>query len=56
MLKCEFSKGSIKLRAVTDVDAAARLLLAVDEVLHPVDVVEAEGHGGDEALQWDLDG
>lgn len=41
---------------VTDVDAPAWLLLAVDEVLHPVDVVEAEGDGGDEALQRDLDG
>lgn len=46
----------IKFRAVTNVNAPARLLLAIDEVLHPVDVVEAEGHGGDEALQWDLDG
>lgn len=39
----------------TDVDAPAWLLLAVDEVLHPVDVVEAEGDGGYEALQGDLD-
>lgn len=39
----------------TDVDAPAWLLLPVDEVLHPVDVVEAQGDGGDEALQRDLD-
>lgn len=40
----------------TDVDAPAWLLLAVNEVLHPVDVVEAEGDSGYEALQRDLDG
>lgn len=43
-------------RGRTDVDAPARLLLPVDQVLHPVDVVEAQGDGGDEALQRDLDG
>lgn len=41
---------------LTDVDAPARLLLAVNEVLHPVDVVEAQGDGGYESLQRDLDG
>ena len=43
----------------TDVDASARAVagaLVADEVLHPVDVVEAQRHGGDEALQGDLDG
>lgn len=52
--RCE--ENDTKSSAGTDVDASARLLLAVDEVLHPVDVVEAEGHGGDEALQRNLDG
>ena len=44
------------LQVRTDVDAPAWLLLAVDEVLHPVDVVEPQGHGGDQALQRDVDG
>lgn len=39
----------------TDVDASARLLLSTNKVLHPVDVVEAQGDGGYEALQRDLD-
>lgn len=39
----------------TNVDAPAWLLLAVNEILHPVDVVETEGHSGYEALQRDLD-
>lgn len=49
--------GSNKRSAgYTDVDAPARLLLAIDEVLHPVDVVQAQRDSGDEALQRDLDG
>ena len=49
MSLCPANKGR------TDVDAPAGLLLAVDEVLHPMYVVEAQGDGGDEALQRDLD-
>lgn len=40
----------------TDVNAPARLLLSINEVLHPVDIVEPQGDSGDEALQRDLDG
>lgn len=43
-------------RSSTDVDAPTWLLLPINEVLHPVDVVEPQGDGGDEALQRDLDG
>ena len=35
---------------ITNVNAPPRLLLTVDEVLDPVDVVEAQRHRGDEAL------
>lgn len=41
---------------ITDVDSPAWLLLTIDEVFYPVDVVEAQGHGGYEAFQRDLDG
>lgn len=44
------------MQVYTDVDAPAWLLLAVDQVLHPVDVVEAQRDRGYEALQRDLDG
>lgn len=30
--------------------------LVADKVLHPVDVVQPEGHGGDQPLQRDVDG
>lgn len=52
-LRCSTSDRN---RCGTDVDASAWLLLAINQVLHPVDVVEAEGDGGYEALQRDLDG
>lgn len=40
----------------TDIDASAWFLLSINEVLHPVDVVEAQRDGGYEALQGDLNG
>lgn len=51
---CSTNKGGN--HGGTDVNAPAWLLLSIDEVLHPVDVVEPQGDGGDETLQRDLDG
>ncbi len=58
---CGTTKGLNRITPVsvsrhTDVDAPPWVPLPPNQVLHPVDVVKAEWHGGDEPFQGDLDG
>ncbi len=58
---CGTTKGLNRITPVsvsrhTDVDAPPWVPLPPNQVFHPVDVVKAERHGGDEPFQGDLDG
>lgn len=54
--KCFNRITPVSVSRHTDVDAPPWVPLPPNQVLHPVDVVKAERHGGDEPFQGDLDG